>query len=116
VADPGVLEQVLLVRGDHGLLPALTGERGDRLDVLPDGDVDVLGRGRIPRLADMLGPEPCLARDERYGRVAEKRLELMLLAGLDRRAKTRMITAFSSVGSAWRGRRPGARGRRLGGP
>jgi hypothetical protein len=33
VPDPGVLEQVLLVGGDHRLLPALAGERPDRLDV-----------------------------------------------------------------------------------
>jgi hypothetical protein len=35
VPDPRVLEEVLLVRSDHGLLPALAGERPDRLDVLP---------------------------------------------------------------------------------
>src|SRR4029450_11645347 len=67
VADPGVLEQVLLVRGDHGLLPALAGERPDRLDVLPDRDVHVLGRGRVTGPARMLGHEPCLLRRERGG-------------------------------------------------
>jgi hypothetical protein len=53
VADLGVSEEVLLVRGDHGLLPALAGERPDGLEVLPDRDVDVLRRGRVT------GPSPC---------------------------------------------------------
>ena len=39
VRDPGVLEQMLLVRGDHGILPALTSERPDRLDILPNRNV-----------------------------------------------------------------------------
>src|SRR5512132_4745922 len=85
VADPGVLEEVLLVGGDHGLLPALAGERPDRLDVLPDRHVHVLGRGRVKGPAHVLGNQPCLLRHERDGRVAEERLELTLLAGVDRR-------------------------------
>jgi Co/Zn/Cd efflux system component len=48
---------VLLVWGDHGLLPALAGERPDRLDVLPDRDVHILRRGRVTRLDDMLRHE-----------------------------------------------------------
>jgi hypothetical protein len=50
VLDPRVLEEVLLVRRDHGLLSALAGERPDRLDVLPDGDEQILGGGRVARL------------------------------------------------------------------
>jgi hypothetical protein len=45
--DPGALEEVLLVRIDNGLLPAVPGERPDRLDVLPDRDIQVLRRGRV---------------------------------------------------------------------
>jgi len=85
VPDPGVLEQMLLIRGDHGLPPALAGERLDRLDVRPDRDVHLLGRGRISGLAEMLGHQPCLLRHKRNRGVAEKRLELTLLTGVNHR-------------------------------
>jgi hypothetical protein len=49
VPDPSVLEQVLLLRGDNGLLPALAGEPPDRLDILPHRDAQVPQWGRVTR-------------------------------------------------------------------
>src|SRR5215217_3543722 len=42
VPDPGVLEQVLFLRADHSLLPAITSERPNRFHVLPDSYVNEL--------------------------------------------------------------------------
>src|SRR4051812_17232748 len=76
---------MLLIRGDHGLLPLLAGERPNRLDVLPDRDEQILGGRRVTGPADMLGHEAGLPRHERHRGVAEERLKLALLAGVDRR-------------------------------
>ena len=93
--DPGVLEEVLLVGCDHRLLPTITGERPNRLDVFPNRDVEKLSRGRLTGLPDMLRQEPRLLRHQRYSGVAEKRFELTLLARVIVGRKTRMIMAFS---------------------
>lgn len=58
VRDPGVPEQMLLVRGDHGILPALTSERPDRLDILPNRYVRDSPEDGGP--AHMLCHQPCL--------------------------------------------------------
>src|SRR5262245_27360409 len=82
VDDPRVAEQVLLVRGDDSLLPALTSECSYRFGVLPDRYVQILGRGRVARLPHMLCHQSFLPRHERYCGVVEKRLGLALFAGL----------------------------------
>jgi hypothetical protein len=46
----------------------------------------------------VLCQESCLLRNERYRPVAEERLELALLAGVDRRPEETEIMALSSLG------------------
>jgi hypothetical protein len=110
VPDPGVLEQVLLVRGDHGLLPALTGDA--RIDstssqtVTYSYSVEDGSRGlptcwaTSPACFDTSGT--AVSRRN----ASNSRSLPTWIVGL----KTRMITAFS-FGSAWRGRPLAARGR-----
>ena len=83
VPDPRVLEEVLLVRGDYGLLPMLAGERADRLDILPDRDVQILGRGRVTGRTDMLRNESRLLRHERHSRLSQEGLEIMASSSRD---------------------------------
>src|SRR4051812_44472890 len=85
MTDPGVLEQVLLIRADHGLLPLLTGERPDRRDVLPYRDVQEFSRGTVTGPAYVLSYQPRLLRHQWYGDVSQEQLECGLLAGVDRR-------------------------------
>src|SRR6476620_12166304 len=94
VLDRRALEEVCLLKGDHGLLPAAAGEGLDRLGVFPDGDVDV-GAGRcLEGSADMLRQQSGLPRHERDSGVTKKDSNSASLPRWMVGLKTRMIMGF----------------------
>ena len=98
VLDRRALEEVCLLKGDHGLLPAAAGEGLDRLGVFPDGDVDV-GAGRcLEGSADMLRQQSGLPRHERDSGVSKKDSNSASLPRWMVGLKTRMIMGSFSPG------------------
>ncbi len=78
--DECFAQEFHFTRIDDRLLPVLSREGSERVEVLPYGHEDEFVGRLIERAADALGDDAGLRADERDGRLAKETFELIALA------------------------------------